>query len=87
MLAIPWSVPGYALLQVYALRKLDARWLRLAKLPLWVMAPALAVSLYALFQGSNLWPMWLLLASPFAFAYLAALLFAWRRSAPRQAMA
>jgi hypothetical protein len=72
-----WSVPGYIVLQIVAWRRLDGGWRKAAMLPLILMVPVFAYSLFALFAGSNLWPIFLLFACPPGLLYLAGV-FGWR---------
>lgn len=68
------SLPAYVVLQPTATIRLQGGW-RLASLaPLLLLLPAGAFSLFALAEGSNLWPMTLILSAPFGSAYLAVLL-------------
>jgi hypothetical protein len=67
-------VPAYFVLQPVALLRLSGRWRIAAALPLILAIPALAFSLYALAQDSNLWPMVFILFAPPGTLYLAALL-------------
>ncbi len=60
------AVPGYPLLQVLALVKLRGPLRLLSALPLAFMLPVYAFCLYALSQGSNLWPLYAVFASPVA---------------------
>jgi hypothetical protein len=71
-----WSVPGYFILQIYMWIKYRDHWRKAALLPLWVMVPLFAYSLFALYAGSNLWPLMLIFLSPFAFIYLLCVLLA-----------
>jgi hypothetical protein len=50
-------------------------------LPLAVMAAVLAITVPALAQGSNLWPLYLIFVTPFATVYLGVLLLVHRRVA------
>ena len=63
-------VPGYLLLQAYVLARPNgsARWTAWA--PLVVMAPLFAYAAISLANGSNLWPLPILFASPLACLYL-----------------
>jgi hypothetical protein len=83
LMLVFWSVPGYIALQIVTLAKLKGRRRRLAWVPLLGMGPVYAFSLFALTMGANLWPVWLIVASPFACLFLAALLL-WPRL-PREA--
>ena len=61
----------YPVLQYIALRRLRGRWWRaMAILPLIPMAPVLAVTLVAILQNSNMWPIWLIFVAPLALLYL-----------------
>lgn len=71
------AVPLYVALQAVALARPECR--AAAAVPLAVMVPVLAWSAVALAQGSNLWPLPLLLASPPAALLLAAVLLLSRR--------
>lgn len=68
------SVPGYLVLQIFTLMRYRERWRKLAMLPLALMVPLIAYTLFALFASSNLWPLLLLFLTPFAFVYLIALM-------------
>jgi len=61
------TVPGYPLLQLYALWKLRGPARLLSALPLAFMLPIYAFCLYALSKESNLWPITAIFASPVAF--------------------
>jgi hypothetical protein len=78
-----WSVPGYIALQVYTLARYRDGWRKAALVPLVLMVPLIAYTLFALIAGSNLWPLMLIFLTPVAFLYLAGLLllrFSRRRS-------
>lgn len=76
------AVPLYVVLQAVALVRPGSR--AAAVVPLAVMVPVFAYTGLALAQGSNLWPLMLLFASPVAVLYLAVVLLAGRRvGAPR----
>ena len=72
------AIPAYIALQAIALWRLQGRWRWAAAAPLVVMSVVFLVSLLALAARSNLWPVWLILTSPFALVYLG-LLFLVRR--------
>jgi hypothetical protein len=76
------SVPGYPILQVYAFFKLRGPARLLSALPLSFMGPVYLFCLTALSQGSNLWPLYAIFASPIAFIItLAVVIIARRRQA------
>jgi hypothetical protein len=70
-----WTVPGYFPLQGFVLWRCWRRRRGAALLPLLVTVPALLISMVALIQGSNLWPIWLILVTPPCFLYLVGVLF------------
>jgi hypothetical protein len=74
------SVPGYVLLQAFALWRRRDRGKRAELVPLLVMAPTFAFSALAYWHEANLWPVWLLLLCPPAVLYLAIVLVARSRS-------
>ena len=65
------SVPGYFILQAWFARSWSGGWRKVALVPLIAMVPAALFSLFALSQGSNLWPITVVLLAPFGFVYLA----------------
>ena len=73
------AVVAYPGLQYRAIRELQGGWRVAAFLPLAVMAVVVAVTVPAIFQGSNLWPIYLIFITPFAAVYLLALRAAHRR--------
>lgn len=74
-------VPGYFILQFFLLWRLDAGWRKAAAIPLWPMVPVLLYTVYAYLDGSNLFPVLLILVSPIAVCYLVVLTIAWRMKA------
>jgi hypothetical protein len=77
-----WSIPGYFVLQVVLYRRWRDGWRKAALLPLWGTVPIVAYTLFALLQGSNLWPLVMLFTVPLAFVYLVLLVLAKRVLAP-----
>ena len=65
-----WSVPGYLALQVYMLSRYQGGWRKAALVPLVLMVPLLAYTVFALLAASNLWPLLLIFLTPLAFVYL-----------------
>jgi hypothetical protein len=75
LLDLLWlAVLGYTVLQAVALTRLSGAARAAASVPLVVMVPIVIVTLVAVAQQSNLWPLLLLLASPLALVYLAVVL-------------
>lgn len=72
------ALPLYLLLQPLAFSRLTGKWRRAAMAPLVVTAPAAALAAGAFVAGSNLWPMLMILVTPFAVIYLAGLFAAQR---------
>jgi hypothetical protein len=70
-LLIMLALPGYVVLQVWTVRAYRGGWRLAALVPLIVTIPLLAYSAVAFAGGSNLWPLLLILAAPFACTYLA----------------
>ena len=70
------AVPAYLALQVYALLRLRGGWRTAALLPLLAMVPSAAVAIKLLVEGSNLWPMPVIILSPAAALYLLLVLLA-----------
>jgi len=70
------TIPGYWILQIYTFRKYTAGWKKIACLPLLVTIPLCLYTLFALFAGSNLWPVLMIFVTPFAFIYLAGVMLA-----------
>jgi hypothetical protein len=68
------SLPIYLVLQVVALMRFSGvpRWG--AVLPLFVMVPVFAASLFNMARASNLWPLPILFASPLAMLYVVAII-------------
>jgi hypothetical protein len=60
----------YIFLQTWALIKLRGQRRVFAAVPLLLMIPTIIFSLQLLSQGSNLWPLYLILVSPFACLWL-----------------
>jgi hypothetical protein len=68
--ALVAGVPGYLVLQPWALRRLRGAWRIAAAVPLIGAAATICWSLYALSQDSNLWPLTFILFAPPAAFYL-----------------
>lgn len=66
-------VPLYFIVQAWLAFAWRGGWRIAALVPVAVMAPAVAVSLYGLQTGSNLWPIWVILLSPLAVTYFGVL--------------
>jgi hypothetical protein len=64
------GVPLYFVLQVWLPVAWRGRWRIAALLPLLALAPATVFSLFALTQGSNLWPITVVLLAPLGLIYL-----------------
>jgi hypothetical protein len=83
LLDLLWlAVLGYVVLQVFALVRLSGGARLAAAVPLAVMVPVAVITVAGLVQESNLWPLFLLLASPLALAYLGVVVFFARQSCP-----
>ena len=65
--------PTYVALQLYAPVRYKGWWRVAALLPLLVMIPVVWLTVILFNQESNLWPIFLILVSPIAALYLAAL--------------
>ncbi len=70
----PFAALAYIPLQIYTLMKWDGRWRWLALAPLLVMIPVIAVTAVMIAQNSNLAPIYMFFASPFATVYLVVLM-------------
>ncbi len=66
------AVPAYWVLQYFLGRRYLGGWRIAALIPLAVMVPLAIVTVWAFISGSNLWPIMILLVSPVALIYLAA---------------
>jgi hypothetical protein len=73
ILLMGWSIPGYIVLQIHALRKYREGWRRAALVPLIATIPAFGHAAIALAANSNLWPLVMLFVTPLAFLYLVGL--------------
>jgi hypothetical protein len=73
-MAVMMMVPGYFVLQVWALMRLERKWRIAAAAPLILAVPAALWCLYALSQESNLWPLVFILFAPIGTVYLAILI-------------
>jgi hypothetical protein len=62
----------YLIVQLLAIFLIDDRARRAIWVPLPIMAIVLSASLVAFSKGSNMWPLWLIVASPIATIYVAA---------------
>jgi hypothetical protein len=67
------GVPAYFVAQPVALLNWHGNWRKAAAAPLMLSVPALLFSLFALTQGSNLWPLTLIIAAALGMMYLAVL--------------
>ena len=72
--ALIWSPVAYLVAQVMALRRLQGGWWVAALMPLVPMVIVVLYTVSAYLAGSNLFPLILIFASPFAFLYLVALI-------------
>ena len=72
--AVMLTVPAYLALQPWAAFSLTGGWRLAALAPLLLAIPAIAWSVYALSDGSNLWPIPFILLAPLGAIYLIALL-------------
>ena len=76
MLNLLWlAVPGYIVLQVFAVALHSGRARLAAAVPLLVMVPLFVYASIGLARDSNLWPLPILFASPVAMAYAALFVF------------
>jgi hypothetical protein len=78
--AVMACIPVYFILQSMLMWRLRDRWRKAAAVPLLPMSGVLAYTVYAYLDGSNLYPVVLILLSPFAVFYLLAVAFLWRSS-------
>jgi hypothetical protein len=67
------GVPGYLVLQPWALIRFEGGWRKAAMVPLLGGIPTIAWSLFALSQESNLWPLTFIFFAPLGCIYLAIL--------------
>ena len=78
------AVPAYIILQFVVIWRSSgpSRWV--AALPLVVMVPIVEITVIDLTQGSNIWPLLLLLASPVALLYVVVVAFfvLWKKRWP-----
>ena len=74
------AIPAYLIMQVVALLRTSGGSRLAAALPLFVMVPVFVLTIIAAAQESNMWPVLMLLASPVALVYVAAVARFGRRS-------
>lgn len=67
---VMFSAPGYFVLQILLALRWSGGWRIAALAPLIIMAPAVGHALFAFAAASNLWPIAVILAAPFALLYL-----------------
>ena len=67
------GVPAYFVVQPATIWRWPGGWRLAALVPLLLTAPALCFSLFALYHGSNMWPLALIFAAALGSIYLAAL--------------
>jgi hypothetical protein len=72
-LVVMAGVPAYFVVQPATILRWPGGWRLAALAPLLLTAPALGFSLFALYHGSNLWPLTLIFAAALGSIYLAAL--------------
>lgn len=72
-LVVMAGVPAYLVVQPATILRWPGGWRLAALAPLLLTAPALCFSLFALYHGSNLWPLTLIFAAALGSIYLAAL--------------
>lgn len=72
-LVVMAGVPAYFVVQPATILRWPGGWRLAALAPLLLTAPALCFSLFALYYGSNLWPLTLIFAAALGTIYLAAL--------------
>jgi len=68
------GVPAYLVLQPLTLLRFKGGWRTAAMVPLIGAAPTIVWSLFALSQGSNLWPLTFIFFAPIGTLYLVALM-------------
>ena len=81
--AVMLTVPAYFVLQTALLVRYSGGWRKAVAAPLLLVIPILIYTAFAFLKGSNLFPVVLILASPFAFFYLLIVLILHRLSNPR----
>ncbi len=69
-LLVVWSIPAYFVLQIVLLWRLRDGWRRAVALPVIPMLAAVAYTIYAYKDGSNLFPLVLIFTAPIALIYL-----------------
>jgi hypothetical protein len=85
--ALIWgSVLAYVVLQLYALVRCKGWWRGTALVALLGMTPVVWITIIGYNEESNLWPIFLILASPVAVAYLAVLLLVHRFTQVRRTL-
>lgn len=72
-LVVMAGVPAYFVVQPATIWRWPGPWRLAALAPLLLTVPALCFSLFALYHGSNLWPLTLIFAAALGMIYLAAL--------------
>lgn len=72
-LVVMAGVPAYLVVQPATILRWTGGWRLAALAPLLLTVPALCFSLFALYHGSNLWPLTLIFAAALGSIYLAAL--------------
>ena len=70
-----YGVAKYPGLLYRSVRDMQGGWRIAALLPLLVLIPIMVVTVVALWQGSNLWPIFLIFAAPVLLVYQVALMF------------
>ena len=64
------GVPAYFVAQPMVLMRWQGRWRKWALMPLLLVIPAVAYSAFAFADGSNLWPITLIIAAAIGMIYL-----------------
>jgi hypothetical protein len=81
-IGIMLTVPAYFILQIFAPIQLQGSWRKAALAPLVLSLPLCLWCAYAFADQSNLWPLTMILFSPFGTFYLIILLSAGRKPKP-----